>query len=68
MLASAILGAIVGLIVIVPVEYLYITIKPANVEPVRWEALVCAAMGFVIAEAIVGRRFRGNRGAPAPAS
>ena len=67
-LASAILGAIVGLIVIVPVEYLYITIKPAQVEPLRWEVLVCAAMGFVIAEVIVGRWFRGNRGAPAPAS
>jgi hypothetical protein len=67
-LASAILGAVVGLIVIVPVEYLYITNGPAPVEPLRWEALVCAAMGFVVAEAIVGRRFRGNHGAPAPAS
>jgi uncharacterized caspase-like protein len=67
-IAAAVLGAVTGLIAIMPVEYLYITVKPVHIDPLRWEVPFCAAIGFVVAEAIVGRRFRGHREGPAPAS
>jgi hypothetical protein len=59
-LASAILGAGAGLTVglVVQGSYGYL----------GFELPFCAAIGFVIAEAVVGRRFRGNREGPSLAA
>jgi hypothetical protein len=60
-LAAAVLGAITGLTVGLGVEYYYLTNKFGDALGIGWEVPVCVAVGFVSAEAIVGRRFRSHR-------
>jgi uncharacterized caspase-like protein len=59
--AAGILGAVAGLTVGLAAEYLYLTMKQETTSGLGWQAPICAAIGFVIAEAIVGRRFGGHR-------
>ena len=57
-LAAAVLGAVTGLTVGLAVEYSYLTNKFGDSLGIGWEVPVCVALGFVAAEAIVGRLFR----------
>jgi caspase domain-containing protein len=55
--AAGILGALSGLTIGLTVEAAYF----ATAEALGLDTIVCAALGFIVAEAIVGRWFAGNR-------
>ena len=66
--ASALLGAVVGVTVGLIVQILYLTSRFGSTGDFGPDIVICPAIGFVVAELIVGRRFGGKREAPAVAA
>ena len=65
---AAILGIVTGSTIGLSIEFVYLTNQFDSMLGLGWEIPVCAAIGFLVAELAVGRRFRGKREEPSPSA